>query len=308
MLRSSLLLALIAVLVLVPAAPAGTTAQRTIALADEFRPEGIASGPKASFFAGSIPQGSVYRGSYRTGEGDVLVPPHQGRNHVGLKYAFGKLFVAGGGSKGIYVYDARTGADRESFALPGAGFVNDVVVTRRAAWFTDSQVQQLYRVAIAKDGSVGAPTAVPISGDFAYTPGFNANGIEALPGGRKLIVVQTNLGKLYTVDAKTGASREIALNRPVTNGDGILLRGRTLYVVQNQENRVAVVKLKRGLERGRVVRYLRSPELDVPTTIAPFKRFVYAVNARFDRPDDSEADIVRLRPRGPERYADPFRR
>jgi hypothetical protein len=169
-------------------------------------------------------------------------------------------------------------------------------------------VQQLYRVGIAKNGSIGAPSRVAITGDFAYTPGFNANGIEALPGGRKLIVVQTNLGKLYTVDAKTGASREIALNRPVTNGDGLLLRGRTLYVVQNQDNRVAVVKLKRGLKRGKVVRYLRNRKLDVPTTIAPFKQFVYAVNARFDRPDESDADIVRLRPRSLGRYVDPFRR
>ena len=43
--------------------------------------------------------------------------------------------------------------------------------------------------------------------------------------------------------------------------------------------------------------YLTSPDLDVPTTLAPFKRFVYAVNARFDRPDDSDADVVRLDPR-----------
>lgn len=308
MLRIAFATAVTVLALLAPAAPAGEQAQRTIALPDEFRPEGIASGPKDSFYVGSIPQGSVYRGSYRTGEGDVLVPPHEGRNHTGLKYAFGRLFVAGGGSKGIYVYDARSGADVESFALADAGFVNDVAVTRRAAYFTDSQVQQLYRVGIAKNGSIGAPSRVAITGDFAYTPGFNANGIEALPGGRKLIVVQTNLGKLYTVDAKTGASREIALNRPVTNGDGLLLRGRTLYVVQNQDNRVAVVKLKRGLKRGKVVRYLRSRKLDVPTTIAPFKQFLYAVNARFDRPDESDADIVRLRPRSLGRYVDPFRR
>jgi hypothetical protein len=44
--------------VLAPAAPAGASAQRTIALPDEFRPEG-ASGPRASFYVGSIPQGSV---------------------------------------------------------------------------------------------------------------------------------------------------------------------------------------------------------------------------------------------------------
>src|ERR687892_2253621 len=93
---------------LAPAPPAGEQGQRTIALPDEFRPEGIASGPKDSFYVGSIPQGSVYRGSYSTGEGEVLVPPHPGRNHIGLKVdrRHDLLFVAGGGSEGIYGYDA----------------------------------------------------------------------------------------------------------------------------------------------------------------------------------------------------------
>ena len=203
------------------------------------------------------------------------------------------------------MYDARDGSDVASFALADAGFVNDVVLTRRAAWFTDSQVQQLYRVGIGRHGDVGEPTRVPISGDLEYQPGFNANGIEALPGGRTLIVVQSGTGRLFAVDASSGGSREIALDTPVTNGDGLLLRGRTLFVVQNRDNKVAVVKLGRGLKRGKVTGYLRSPHFDVPTTLAPFKEFVYAVNARFDRPDDSDADVVRVSPRRPGRYVDP---
>jgi hypothetical protein len=250
----------------------------------------------SSFYVGSIPQGSVFRGSYSTGEGEVLVPPHPGRNHTGMKVdrRFHRLFVAGGASKAIYVYDSRDGADVASFPIADAGFVNDVVLTRHAAYFTDSQVQRLYRVPIAKDGTLGELELVPITGEFQYTPGFNANGIEALPGGHTLIVVQSNLGKLFAVDAATGVSREIALDVPVTNGDGLLLRGRTLFVVQNRDNKVAVVKLCRG--HARVRGYLTSPDFDVPTTLAPFKQFVYAVNARFDRPDDSDADIVRLKP------------
>src|SRR5918997_4501101 len=126
--RISFAAALTALLLLAPAAPAGTSAQRTIPLPDEFRPEGIASGAGASFYVGSIPLGAVYRGSYRTGEGEVLVPPHPGRNHTGLKVdrRFHRLFVAGGASKGIYVYDSRDGSDVASFAIGDAGFVNDV--------------------------------------------------------------------------------------------------------------------------------------------------------------------------------------
>jgi hypothetical protein len=173
----------------------------------------------------------------------VLVPPHPGRSHTGLKVdrRFHRLFVAGGASKGIYVYDSRTGDDVAAFQLPDAGFVNDVVLTRRAAYFTDSFVKQLYRVRIRKDGSLGAPRRIPLTGDIAYGDGFNANGIDTLRGRHRLVIVQSNTGKLFRVNPHTGSTREIALDQPVTNGDGILRRGRTLYVVQNQDNRIAVV-------------------------------------------------------------------
>ena len=58
-------------------------------------------------------------------------------------------------------------------------------------------------------------------------------------------MVQSSTGKLFKVDADSGNSREIELNRPVTNGDGLLLRGRTLYVVRNQDEQIDVVKLRR---------------------------------------------------------------
>jgi hypothetical protein len=298
MLRIAFATAIAVLALLAPAAPAGERAQRTIALPDEFRPEGIASGPKDSFYVGSIPQGSVYRGSYRTGDGAVLVPPHEGRNHTGLKVdrRHDLLFVAGGASKGIYVYDSETGADVASFSIPDAGFINDVVLTRRAAYFTDSQVQRFYRVRIGRDGRVGEPRIVPITGDFVYTAGFNANGIEQVGNGRRLIMVKSNTGQLFSVKPRSGRSREIELDGTVVNGDGILLRGRTLYVVRNRDNRIAVVDLKRDLREGEIEEELTDPLLDVPTTIAPFKRFIYAVNARFDRPDDSDDDIIRLAP------------
>lgn len=315
MLRSAFAIAFVALLVLVPAAPAhgpkshhghkshhhwhhGSKGQDSIPLPPEFRPEGIASGRGDSFYVGSIPQGSVFRGSFRTGEGSVLVPPHPGRAHTGLKVdqRTDRLFVSGGASKGIYVYDAETGADVASFSIPDAGFINDVVLTKRAAFFTDSNVQRIYRVDLGRDGSIGEPVPVPITGDLVYQAGFNANGIEALPDGKTLIVVQSNTGKLFAVDALTGLSREIPLDQPVTNGDGILLHGHTLYVVQNRDNKVAVVRLKHHLREGRIKGYLTDPRFDVPTTIAPFKRSIYAVNARFDRPDVSDDDVVQLRP------------
>jgi hypothetical protein len=297
MLRKALALTVLVLAVAGPAAPAGSGAQSSISLPQEFRPEGIASGKGDRFYVGSIPLGAVYSGSYRTGEGAVLVPPHPGRNHTGLKVdkRFDRLFVAGGASKGIYVYDSDTGADVAAYALPDAGFVNDVILTRKAAYFTDSLVPQLYRVGIRRDGELTPPQRIALSGELEFVQGFNANGIETLPRGNALVVVQSNLGKLFRVNGRSGHTREIELDQPVTNGDGLLRRGHKLYVVQNRLNRVAVVELDRPFRSGAVRRFLTDPRLDVPTTIAPFKDFIYAVNGRFDRPDDDDDDIVRLR-------------
>ena len=296
MLRKALPITILVLALLVPAAPAGSGAQSSIALPVEFRPEGIASGKGDSFYVGSIPLGAVYRGSYRTGEGSVLVPPHPGRNHTGLKVdtRFDRLFVAGGASKGIYVYDSKTGDDVASFTLPDAGFVNDVVLTRNAAYFTDSLVEQLYRVGIRRNGELTEPQRIKYRGDLVFTPGFNVNGIDTLEGGNRLVVVKSNSGELFRVNGRSGFTREIDLDQTVTNGDGILRQDDTLYVVRNQLNEVAVVKLDDHARSGEVRRALTDSRLDIPTTIAPFKDFIYAVNARFNRPDDDEDDIVRL--------------
>jgi hypothetical protein len=67
-------------------------------------------------------------------------------------------------------------------------------------------------------------------------------------------------------------------------------------VVRNRLNLIAVVKLSRSMERGRVVAELSDPDFDVPTTITFTAGSLYAVNARFGNPDPANAryDIVRV--------------
>jgi hypothetical protein len=80
------------------------------------------------------------------------------------------------------------------------------------------------------------------------------------------------------------------------NGDGILLAHRTLFVVQNRLNKIAVIHLSRDLARGRVVREITDPAFDVPTTIAASRKHLYAVNARFGTTDPQPAkyNVVRV--------------
>jgi sugar lactone lactonase YvrE len=266
----------------------GSAFPQRIELPDGFQPEGIAIAG-TQFYVGSIPTGAVYRGSLRTGSGSELVEPQSGRAAIGLKVDRGRLFVAGGPTGMAFVYDARTGANLTSYQLStGGSFINDVVVTKRAAWFTDSLKPVLYRVPLGPSGRPGAPSTVQtvdLDGDYVHGAGFNVNGIDATPNGKTLVIVQSNTGKLFTV-TPGGDANEIALagGESVPMGDGILLADRTLYVVQNRLHLVAKIALSAKLDSGRVLTRFGKPpfDLDVPTTIADHGKRLYAVNARFN--------------------------
>ena len=292
------LAALATVAVVVGTAGAKTRYPETIRLPDGFQPEGIAIRGN-TFYVGSIPSGAIYRGDLRTGRGAVLVQGATGKAAIGVEQAGGRLYVAGGPTGKAFVYDARTGATIATHQLTTKQtFINDVTVAGNAAWFTDSVNQVIYRVQIAASGRPGPEVqAIPLTGDIAYTTGFNVNGIDHR--GSTLVVVQTNTGKLFTV-TPGGVTKQIDLGgATLPNGDGILLVGRTLYVVQNQLNRIAKVTLDGSLTSGRVTRTLTDPDLDVPTTIDDLGKRLYAVNARFGTPPSPSTryDVVQLRKR-----------
>jgi sugar lactone lactonase YvrE len=285
----------------VPAALAKSSFPETIPLPNGFQPEGIAVGKGDTFYVGSIPTGAVYAGSLRTGTGSVLVPGATGHAATGLKYDHGRLWVSGAGTGKAFVYSARTGAFLNELQLAtsaGPTFINDVVVTRRAAYFTDSNRPVIYKVSKSWAGSPGAVTPITLTGDYQLVAGFNLNGIDATPSGRTLLTVQSATGKLFTIDPKTGATKLIDLGgASLPNGDGILLHGRTLYVVQNQLNKIAVVNLNHSLTRGVVTREITDSDFDVPTTIAKFGKWLYAVNARFGTASGPDAtyQVVQVR-------------
>ena len=295
-------------LIVLSATMIGATSAQTFAdvipLPNGFQPEGIASGNGTTFYVGSIPTGAVYRGDLRTGEGAVLVPPHEeeGRAAIGLKCdpRTGYLFVAGGPTGFAYIYDGHTGADIDQIQLTTlASFINDVVVTKDAAYFTNSFQPELYSVPLANNGQpLGTSETIPLTGDYVFTPGqFNANGIAATPNGKTLIIVNSADGALYKVDPNTGVATSIDLGgASVPNGDGILLQGKTLYVVQNVLNQIAVIQLSSDYTSGAIVDTITSPLFRVPTTIARFGDSLYAVNARFDTPPtpSTEYEVVRV--------------
>jgi hypothetical protein len=273
-----------------------------IPLPDGYRPEGIAAGKGGSVFVGSIPTGRVLQIDTKTGAQEEAVPARDGHAAIGLKYdrRADRLFVSGGPTGKAFVYDASSGAELAAFQLTPAGqptFINDVVLTRRFAYFTDSLQPVIY--AVRRDLSGVEPIALT---GFPMTPGQNnLNGIEAVRKGRLLLAIQSSEGVLWRIKRSDGSHVPVDLHgAELTNGDGLLLVGkRTLLVVQNRSNQIAVVKLSRRYRSGRVVRTLTHPDFDVPTTVARLRGSLFLPNARFgttapDSPDEAEYWVTRL--------------
>jgi len=299
------LLALVSValsLAMIGAKPA-TAFPESIPLPNGFQPEGIALGEGTTFFVGSIPTGVVYRGDLASGEGEVFIPAQVGRSSIGMKYddRTGLLFVAGGATGKAFIYNGENGtnvAEIQLTTLPS--FINDVVITRQAAYFTNSFQPIIYKVPLDDEGALPSlPTseAITLGGEYQFTPGaFNANGIDALPNGKALIIVNSTEGALYKVDPATGIATRINLGTSgVPRGDGILLQGKTLFVVQNTLNQIAVVDLSSDFNSGEIASLITSSLFRVPTTVAGFGDALYVVNARFGTPPtpDTQYEVVR---------------
>jgi sugar lactone lactonase YvrE len=258
-----------------------------IDLPDGFAPEGIAIGRGSTFYTGSLSGQGIWRGDLRTGDGSFIV--EGGGPFVGMKVdKANRLWVAGGPAGNGYVFDARKGGDPLvvfQLAPPGEpSFVNDVVVTRDAAWFTDSFRGVIYRV----DLGTGQVSEADLTDQAQAEPNvFRLNGIDATPNGKTLIAVNSTAGELYRIDASTEEVSTIDMGGDSVAGDGILLAGRTLYAVRNQDH-VAVIDLAPDLSSGTIVDELTG-DLDIPTTVARHGSSLYVVNARFGTTDPDPA-------------------
>lgn len=299
--RLIVVLAALALLV-APAALAQGTYPEKIALPNGFAPEGIEIAYKDTFYVGSRMTGAIFSDSLRTGAGQVVIPGAAPgtRGATGIEYDRGKLWVSGAGGGTARVYHAKTGALIREYQLTPTPttFINDAIVTQKAAYFTDSQQPAISRIAIGKNGAPGEQTTIPLSGDYQHLAGqFNLNGIVATANGKRLIAVQSAAKRLFVIDPSSGVAKAIDIGTyDLTGGDGLLLHGKTLYVVQNTLNKVTVFRLSKDLMKGTLVNVLTDPDFDVPTTIDKTGKRLYDVNARFGTatPEDQHYDVVKV--------------
>jgi len=256
-------------------------------------PEGVAHDPASGdFFVGSTQDGAVYRGNVRGGSRETevfLEGGEDGRGGVtGMKVDDrGRLWIAGRTTGGAFVYDAASGRLIRAFETPRAPatLINDVTVTPDAAYFTDSFRPTLFRVPLTPGGDVGEiePWLDLEGTPIRYQGGFNLNGIAATADGRYLITVQFNTGELYRIDTQSREVAEVDLGGETLNtGDGLLLDGRTLYVVRESPAQVVPVRLSEDLASGEVGEPFTDPSLRFPTTVAGYDERLLIVNSQLN--------------------------
>jgi sugar lactone lactonase YvrE len=265
--------------------------------------EGIAAGEGSTFFAGDLLNGNIFRGDIDQGKAKLFITAPAGRAAVGMKVDRENdlLYVAGGGTGQAYVYDLETKKTVKVYDLApaGASFINDVALTDDGAWFTNSRAGELYRIPVNRDGKPGDARTLELGAPAGTVDeGFNLNGIAAADDGDRLIVAHTGRGALYSVDPDDGSNRLIKVTDSagapvtVTNVDGILVRGDTLWAVQNFSNQVSRIELNGSLGKGEVREAITSKDFDVPTTAALFGDTLALVNAKFATPAATSFEVV----------------
>ncbi len=271
-----------------------------IELPTGWQPEGITSGPGSRFYSGSLAGGGLLAGDLRTGKTQVILPGAPGLRIVGLYFAKRSGVVWAAGASGtqatVWAIDGRSGKVRAAVpvALDAAAFLNDLVATRTDVWVTESSANRLVRIPLNRHGLPKGKVAVlSIPAPFPTTGQFKANGIRALKDG-SLVLNHSGAGGLWRYEPKRAKVTQIPVtgSPAIVSGDGLDLRGNTLYNVRGSGGQdVTVVKLKKrhGTWSGRVEGVLSSKDVDVPTTGTLAKGSFWVVNARFGNPAPATA-------------------
>mmetsp|Transcript_4053 Transcript_4053/g.12182 ORF Transcript_4053/g.12182 Transcript_4053/m.12182 type:complete len:308 (-) Transcript_4053:149-1072(-) len=294
------LLALVAV-VAPPTGATGTTFVKnpevfTIDLPLGQQPEKVTKGPGNTLLVGLL-TGGIYRIDFdRDNALEEVISTTE--SVVGIDYSPVRDFIVGTDLQRIFFLKQATGELVANCTVEGAVFINDVIIYRGFAYFTDSRRSVLYKLSLWNAGKCRVMTkSVDIpSSESTIGP----NGITTFAN--KLLVVQSTLGNLYEVDLKTFDTR-LVLRGGVTFGDGLAVRKNILYVARNRLDRIEVFRLRsaKGRISAKRLGRIESDEFRVPTTVALFSDKVCVCNARFGRFDPAEIasedfDVVCLPP------------
>ena len=236
-----------------------------------------------SFLVATYNDGTIYRGRLADPDVPVYMTGKLGQTVAGIAVAGDLLYAAGSISGQIRVYDLATKAQVGSFETGSGGEVIDLAVTSSGdVWVTDGFRPVLWHLTAQQvaEGS-GAPTALPVTPEIAFTPGpNNLSGIVAVSD-RRLVVVHEGDGGLYRIDLDPRAPRGRTITRidgaTVRQGEGMVLDGHRLVVADFHG--LSIVDLTDDTGRATAVTQLRDPAFDADFSVIRIADRYLAVNS-----------------------------
>ena len=203
----------------------------------------------------------------------------------------GHLFVAGGGTGFVFVYDASSGAlvaKLSAAAAPPPTFINDIAVDASGvAYITDSMRPVIYRVVPNGSGGYTLEPWLPLAGTpIVYQAGFNLNGIVVSPNNRYLYTIQSNTGRLFRIDI---ATKDIVpletggATYPSRGRDSGCTGARCMYCRIEQDCITELRAMQQNQAQATVVSQTTDPSFMFPTSLVIARGRFLVVNSQFDR-------------------------
>lgn len=255
--------------------------------------EGIgADERRGRFYVSEVTGGEIHRGSVRAArteqwlDGDGTDGRFTAR---GITVdAEGNVYVAGGpngigtGRPDLWVYDV-DGNLLTALRAPGTDvFLNDVAIgPDDAAYFTNSNDAQIFRVAEAADGW-GVSLWADATDTITRAAGFNLGGIVLSADGTGFVVAQGNTGAMWRFDTATASVSAIATDTDLVNADGLVRRGNRLTVVRNFSKMIATLRISADGSRLVTLRQDATAADRVLTTAKTLRGRILYVDSKFD--------------------------
>jgi sugar lactone lactonase YvrE len=264
---------------------------------------GLADDGSTFYVSGVNDGGNVYRGE--VGEEDLELW-YDGSDTTGRGIDVdpeGRVFVAGGPTGTVRIFDA-SGALLTTVANNTAGsFLNDLWVgPDGSVYVTDSSLPVIWRITEGDDGWQIEPW-LDVSPTITYTPStadFDLGGIVTTKDGEYLLTSQGTTGQLWRIELDTREIVEVDLaGESIVNADGIVLKGKKLWVVQNFLRQVSMFKLDSDASSARLARVQQTPADKTLTTAKLTHGRLLAVDSQFGFPVDTapaEDRVISLRP------------
>ena len=256
--------------------------------------EGIGTDRRAgTFYVSEVTGGEIHRGTARSSlteewlAGDGTDGRFTARG-ITVDRA-GRVYIAGGPNGNgttnpdLWVY-SRTGELLAALRVPGDNvFLNDVWIgPDGAAYFTNSNAPQIFRVAADGDG-YAAELWADATDTIATSTGFNLGGIVTSPDRSALVVAQGNTGQLWRFDLADRSVTQVDTGgADLANADGLVRRGTRLTVVRNFSRVVTTLRLRADGTSATKIRERSTDPTRVLTTAKVLRGRILYVDSKFD--------------------------